>query len=346
MKVVLVTGGSGFVGTHLVNALRAQGCAIRVLALPTEDTGALEQLGVKVYRGDVCQSNTLIEPMQGADTVFHLAGIHGLWRPKQAYHAVNVVGTENVCRAVLATGVQRLVHVSTWAVYGMGLGVPLHEKLPLRPLSDYYTSTKAEADQLVQRYIDRKKLPAVILRPGIMFGPGDYVSFTRMADRLRAGRTLIIGKGGNALVFVYVTNVVDGLVLAAIRDGAVGQTYNLPTEQPLTQEEFWNAIAHEIGTPPPRLHVPYSALYALALLSEKVFNPENLRRQPLITRLGVQLFGTDNRVDGEKARRELGYAPRVSVREGIRLTARWYLQQKPEGVIRRGPAAPGKSELP
>lgn len=328
MNVALITGGTGFVGTHLVSALRAQGCAVRVLALPTEDTAALEQLDVRVYRGDVCQPETLIDPMRGADTVFHLAGIHGLWRPKQTYHSVNVGGTENVCRAVLAAGVRRLVHVSTWAVYGMGLGMPLHEDLPLKPLSDYYTATKAEADQLVQRYIAQEKLPAVVVRPGIMFGPGDYVSFTRMADRLKAGRTVIIGSGRNALVFVYVTNVVDGLVLAAIHDGAVGQIYNLPTEQPLTQEEFWNAIAEDIGTPPPRLRVPYSALYALAFLSEQAFNPENPRRQPLITRLGVQLFGTDNRVSGEKARRELGYAPRVSAREGIRLTAQWYLNLK------------------
>ena len=326
MKVALVTGGTGFVGSHLISALNARGCAIRVLALPTEDTAALEQQGVRVYRGDVCEPETLVEPMRGADTVFHLAAIHGLWRPKQVYSSVNVGGTENVCRAVLATGAQRLIHVSTWSVYGLGLGIPLHENLPLKPLSDYYTATKAEADQLVQRYIAKEHLPAVIIRPGMLFGPGDYVSFTRMAERLRTGRVVIIGSGANAVAFVYVTNVVDGLVLAATRSGAVGQIYNLPTEQPMTQEEFWRAIAEEIGAPPPRIHVPYSALYTLAFLSELALNPENPRSQPLITRLGVQLFGANNRVVGEKARRELGYAPRISMREGIRLTADWYLK--------------------
>lgn len=323
----LITGATGFVGPHLIAALRARGDRVRILALPTEDTSRLEQEHVIIHRGDVRQPESLIESMRGVDTVFHLAGVHGLWRPKQEYHDVNVTGTENICRAVLATGVRRLIHVSTWSVYGMGRGEPLHEGLPLKPILDSYTVTKAEADKLVQRYITSHGLPAVIIRPGIMFGPGDRVNFARMADRLRAGRTLIIGSGRNALVFVYVTDVVAGLLLAANQERAVGQTYNLANDQPLTQEQFWHAIAEEIGAKPPRLRVPYHALYALAFLAEQAVSSGHPQRQPLITRLGVELFGTDNRVSTGKACRELGYAPRVSIREGVRLTASWYLQE-------------------
>jgi len=106
---ILVTGATGFVGHHLVTALRARSDALRVLALPTEGTFQLEQEHVIVYRGDVRQPETLIEPMWGVDTVFHLAGVHGLWRPRQEYYSVNVAGTENVCRAVLAAGARRLI---------------------------------------------------------------------------------------------------------------------------------------------------------------------------------------------------------------------------------------------
>jgi nucleoside-diphosphate-sugar epimerase len=333
LNVAFVTGATGFVGHHLVAALRGRGCAVRVLALPTEDTSVLEQADVSVYRGDVCQPETLIEPMRGADTVFHLAGIHGPWRPKHEYYSVNVKGTENVCRAAQAAGTRRLIHVSTWAVYGTGLGCPLHENLPLKPMSDHYTMSKAEADRLVQRFIAEGQLPAVIIRPGIMFGPGDKVNFARMADRLVAGRAIIIGSGNNALVFVYVTDVVEGLLLAATQDRAVRQAYNLSNDDALTQQQFWGAIAKEIGTvPPPRLHLPYRPLRALAYLSELLVNPDDPRRQPLITRLGVELYGTDNRVSIEKARRELGYAPRVSLREGLHLAASWYLQQREEST--------------
>lgn len=324
----LVTGATGFVGRHLIEALRARGDAVRVLALPGEDTTRLErELGVAVHRGDVCQPETLTGPMRGVDAVFHLAAAHGLWRPRREYHAVNVAGTENVCRAVIGAGVRRLVHVSTWAVYGMGLGQPLREDFPMSPVPDAYTITKAEADQLVQRYIARERLPAVIIRPGLMFGPGDRVNFGRMADRVRDGKAVIVGSGRNALTYVYVTDAIEGMLLAATHQRAVGQAYNLATDQPATQEQFWRAIAEEIGARPPRLRVPYHALYALAFLAEQVARLRGGRRQPLVTRLGVKLFGSDNRPAIDKARRELGYQPRVSIREGVRLAAAWYLRQ-------------------
>lgn len=324
----LVTGAAGFVGHHLVAALRVRGDTVRALALPPEDTTRLEQQHVTVFRGDVCRPETLIKPIDGVDTIFHLASAHGLWRPKQDYHSVNVAGTENVCRAALAAGVRRLVHVSSWMVYGMGLGQPVNEDFPLRPVSDFYAVTKAEADMLVQRYIARDHLPAVIVRPGTMFGPGDWVNFARMADRLRAGKAIIIGSGRNALPFVYVTSVVEGLLLAASQEQAVGQAYNLADDQPFTQEQLWYTIAQEVGVRPPRLRVPYLPLYALAFFAERVVKRDDPQRQPLITRLGVDMFGTDNRLAIDKACCELGYAPSVNLREGVRLAASWYRQQR------------------
>jgi nucleoside-diphosphate-sugar epimerase len=323
---ILITGATGFVGRYLIKALHARGYRVRVLALPTEDTTLIEQEHVSIYRGDVREYETLAQAIDGVDTVYHLAAIHGLWRPKQDYHSVNVAGTENVCRAALAARVRRLIHVSSWSVYGMALGGPVSEDFPLKPIPDPYALTKAEADKLVQDYIVRHHLPAVIVRPGTMFGPGDYVNFGRMADRLAGGRAVIIGSGRNALPFVYVSDVVDGMLLAAEKDQGLGQTYNLSTDEPLTQEQLWHAIAQEIGVEPPRLHVPYYALYGLAFIAEQLFTSDHPQRQPLITRLGVKLFGSDNRHSIDKARRELGYIPRVSLREGVRLAAGWYRQ--------------------
>src|SRR5205085_9388315 len=110
------------------------------------------RLHVNVYRGDVRQPETLVEPMRGVDTVYHLAAIHGLWRPKYEYYAVNATGTENICKAALAADVRRLIHVSSWAVYGMDLGLPAREDFPLKPIPDLYARSKTEADKLVQRY--------------------------------------------------------------------------------------------------------------------------------------------------------------------------------------------------
>jgi len=328
---VLITGGNGLLGHHLVSALQDRGDSVRVLALPAEDTRWLERRGVAVYSGDVRQPSTLAAPMRGARVVLHLAGLMGVWRPMQDYHAVNVTGTENVCRAALGAGVDRIVHVSSWTVYGMALGEPAREDLLLRPFREPYAVTKAAGDIAVQRMIAEDHLPAVIVRPGTFFGPGDHLHFGRMADRLRAGKGVIVGPGDNALPFVYVTDVVQGLLLALDRENAVGQAYNITNDSPLTQEQFLEAIAREIGAAPPRVHVPYNALYAAGYLAERL--AEHLatvtgtRHQPVVTRLGVKLFGTDNRHSIDKARLELGYSPRVALREGVRLAARWYLAQ-------------------
>ncbi|WP_242393340.1 NAD-dependent epimerase/dehydratase family protein [Anaeromyxobacter oryzisoli] len=327
----LVTGGTGFVGYHLVSALRARDARVRVLALPGEDATRVEQAGAVVCRGDVRRAETVVDAMRGADTVFHLAAVHGLWRPQQEYYDVNVRGADNVCRAVMAVGARRLVHVSSWTVYGMGLKGPVAEGAPLRPILDSYTRTKATADELVSSRVLRDRLPAVIVRPGTMFGPGDRVNYGRMADRVRARKAIIIGSGRNALPLVYVTDVVEGMILAATRERAVGETYNLSHDQPLTQEQVWSAIAEDIGAPPPRLKVPYPALYAAAVLAEQAVRADDPRRQPLVTRLGVRLFGSENRHDIEKARRELGYAPAIAIRDGLRLAARWYVEQGGRG---------------
>ena len=117
----------------------------------------------------------------------------GLWRPMADYRAVNVTGTQNVCRAALAEGVPRIVHISSWTVYGMDLGQPAREDFLLQPFREPYAVTKAEGDLAVQRMIAEDHLPAVIIRPGTFFGPGDHLHFGRMADRLRAGKGVIVG---------------------------------------------------------------------------------------------------------------------------------------------------------
>jgi nucleoside-diphosphate-sugar epimerase len=325
----LVTGATGFIGPYLVSALAAHGHRVRVLALATDDTSHLEKLQAKIFRGDVREPETLIEPFAGVHSVFNLAAVHGLWRPYQLYYDVNVAGTENVCRAALTAGVRRLVHMSTWTIYGFGFDRPVTEDFPLRPFPDTYQITKLEADQIVQRHIAQNNLPATIIRPATIFGPGDRINFGRLADRVRAGKAILIGSGDNAVPLVYISDLVEGTILAAFHESASGKIYNIENDQPLTQKEMFHAIAEELNVKPPQLRVPHSALYALATVSEKIVGRSNPKRQPIVTRYGVQIFGTNNRHSIEKARTELGYAPKVSVRDGMRMAADWYSRNTP-----------------
>ena len=339
---VLVTGGAGYLGRHLITALQARGDSVRALILPGEDTTWLEKRDVCLNVGDVRQPETLRTAARGADGIFHLAAMTGVWRPMRDYYAVNVTGTENVCMAALDAGVPRLVHVSSAIVYPVLARQTITETTPLAPLREQYPLSKAEGDRAVQRMVLRYGLPAVIVRPGSIYGPGDRVNFERTAERLRAGKGLVIGSGGNAVSFVYITDVVQGLLLALDQKCAPGQIYNITNDQFVSQQELLWAIAEGVGTRPPRIHVPYRALYALALVAEQIATVTGYRRPPFLTRIGVQIFGADTRHSIDKARRELGYAPRVRLHEGVRVASEWYLKAREPALSNAGvPAGAG-----
>jgi nucleoside-diphosphate-sugar epimerase len=320
---ILVTGGTGFLAGHLIPALQKRGHTVRALVVPSADAAWLEARGVDIYRGDVREPNSLTAAVRGVDGVFHLAAAIGTRRPLEEYYAVNVTGTRNVCRAALAASVTRLVHVSTTSVYEHGLHEPVKEDSPLRPLPDPYAVTKAAGDRLVQRMIAEQGLPACIVRTSTIFGPGDRLNFGRIADRLRSQKAIVIGSGRNTVPFVYVADVVQGLVLTLERKEAEGQVYNIDDDNCPTQKELLQEIAEQVGARPPRIHVPRSLLYGAAYIAEGIAALTH-SSQPLVTRFGVALYGADNRYSIDKARHELGYKPQVPLREGIRLAAAWY----------------------
>ena len=326
MSTILITGGNGFVGRHLVTALADRGDKVRVLVLAGEDTSQLEQRGVQVYRGDIRDPKTLAAPVSGADGVVHLAAMQDAWQPIEVYRSVNVGGTQNVARAALAAGVRRFVHMSSSSVYGMGHGRPVDETFPLTPFNDPYPVTKAEADQAVQRMTREDGLPGVVIRPDQIFGPGDVLHFGAMAARVRDGRGFLVGSGDNRMPFVYIDDAVRGLLLALDHDKAPGNAYNITSDSPLTQRQMLEAIAEEIGAQPPTRRVPYRALYAAGYLAERLTGVLPLVSRPPLTRLGVAFFGTDNHYAIGKAASELGYRPGVGLRDAVRLSTRWYCE--------------------
>lgn len=322
---ILITGANGFVGRHLVLALQKRGDSVRALSSPTGDTTWLREHGIAIFRGDIRRPSMLTEPLRGVDAVVHLvAETKKKWGPMQDAYAVNVTGTENVCRAAMRAGVRRLVHVSTSAIYNMNVGRPVTEDDPLEPLDDPYCLTKAQGDSLVQRMISDDHLPAIIIRLGALLGPGDSLNFGRLADRIRAGRGIIVGSGNNVIPFVYISDVVQALLLALDSEQAIGQIYNISHDQPITQKQYLSAIAQEMGVVPPHIHVPYYPMYTAAYVTERISLLSGYRLPPVATRHGIKILGEDGRLSIDKARRDLGYVPQVPTREAVRLTAAWY----------------------
>jgi 2-alkyl-3-oxoalkanoate reductase len=319
---ILVTGASGFLASHLIPVLRERGHSVRALVLPSSDRTPLRQAGVDIHTGDVRLPGTLAGAMRQVDAVFHLAAAIGVRRPLREYYAVNVTGTENVCRAAVAAGVKRLVHVSSTSVYEQGLGVPVDETFPLAPPPDPYAETKAAGDMLVQRLIADEHLPASIVRTSTIFGPGDHLNFGRIADRLLAGTSIVIGSGRNRVPVAFVDDVVRGLLLV-LEHQAAGEVYNITDDRCPTQRELLEEIADQVGARMPRIHVPYRLLYGAAYLAERLAQATRSERA-VVTRFGVLLYGADNRFAIDKARHELGYEPRVPLRQGVSVAAEWY----------------------
>ena len=320
---VLVTGATGLLGSHLIEELLLRHEQIRALVLPSESAEKLTRQRVEVVRGDITDASTLAPAVKDIDTVFHLAGMMGVDRPLADYRLVNVAGSENLYKAALAAGVRRFIHTSSHTVYGLGHGRFLTEEDVLRPDPDPYSISKAEGDHLMRRLMLTSPMETVIIRPGTFFGPGDRLHFGRMAQKVKDGKGVIIGRGDNALPFCYVTDVVQGFLLAADHPNAPGEVFNISNDHPLTQQEMYNAIADAVGGKRPTRHLPYYPTYYGSIIAEKVV-ARVTRTKPVVTQLGVMMFGSDNRHSVEKARRELGYAPRVDLYEGIQLAAEWF----------------------
>ena len=320
---VLITGATGLLGSHLIKELQQRGEDIRALVLPVENADRLVEQGVEVVRGDVTDTSTLPPAVKDVELVFHLAGMMGVWRPLADYRLVNVTGSENLYKAAQAAEVRRYVHTSSHTVYGLGHGRFLTENDPLRPDPDPYSITKAEGDRLMRRLMLNSQVETVILRPGTFFGPGDRLHFGRMAQKVKDGKGLILGRGNNALPFCYVTDVVQGFLLAAYHENASGNVYNITNDHPLTQQEMFDAIADAVAGKRPTLHLPYLPIYYGSIVAEKVV-ARVTRTRPVVTQLGAMMFGSDNRHSIEKARRELGFEPKVSLLEGIKLAAEWF----------------------
>jgi nucleoside-diphosphate-sugar epimerase len=320
---VLITGATGLLGGHLIKELQQRNEDIRALVLPIENADKLENQGVKVVRGDITDASTLGPAVQDVELIFHLAGMMGVWRPLSDYRLVNVTGSENLYKAAQKAGVRRYVHTSSHTVYGLGYGRFLTEKDALRPDPDPYSLTKAEGDRMMRRLMLNSKVETVILRPGTFFGPGDRLHFGRMAQKMKDGKGVIIGRGDNALPFCYVTDVVQGFMLAAYHENAPGNVYNITNDRPLTQLELFNAIADAVDGVRPTRHLPYLPIYYGSIVAERVV-ARVTRTKPVVTQLGAMMFGSDNRHSVEKARRELGYEPKVELRTGITLAAEWF----------------------
>lgn len=322
---VLVTGGTGYFGTRLVETLRGRGVRVRALARPTADTRRLAALGVEIVRGDVTDPASLVAAAAGQQLVIHAAGKVSDWGPRREFFQVNAQGTMNVVAACRTAGVRRLVHLGSLTVLGLPRGgVPIDESArPVADPRDAYSASKLSAETTVRAAHAAGSLETVVVRCGVIWGPGETTILPRVVALLARGRMVYPGGGGNRLGMTYVDNLVAGVLLAAGAP-APGRVYHVTDGEEVSCRELLDALADELGLPRPRRSVPFGVIYAGAALLEWCYRLVGSATPPPITRYGVRLVACDCRYDIGRAQRELGYRPVVTFREGIaRLGAAW-----------------------
>lgn len=318
---VLVTGGAGFTGVHLVRSLLDDGRDVRVLTRSASSVPDRLPDSVELMEGDIADPGAAEEAVRGSRVIYHLAStFREAGIPDERHRAVHVDGTGHLLEAARRQGIERFVHCSTVGVHGHIEDPPADETHPHDP-GDIYQETKSEGERLALSYHENHGLPLTVVRPTAIYGPGDrrLLKLFRLIDRRRF---VMIGDGTPRYHLVHVSDLVRGLRLAARRPEALGEVFILGGEEAPTLNELAALIADAVGAPEPRFHVPARPVQIAGTLCERVCRIVGV--EPPLYRRRVDFFTKSRWFSIDRARRELGYEPRVPLGQGLRATAGWY----------------------
>lgn len=320
-----MTGGTGFTGSHLTRRLLQKGNQVVVI---DNQKGLfydeLSKMGAQIHIGSVADRRLVDEVTKGCEVVHHVAAMfRKVNLPKKIYWDVNVEGTRYLLEAALKYGVKKFVNCSTCGVHGDVKKEPADENSPITP-ADYYQYTKYEGEKVVKEFLG-KGLKIVTVRPTAIYGPGDPERFLMLFKMVSKGKFLMFGNGASHYHPVYIDNLVDAFELAAASDKGNGEVYLIGDEKYYSLNEIVNSIADVLGIKLNLIHLPFWPLWTLALVCEMVYKP--LRIDPPLFRRRVDWFRQNRAFSIEKAKKELGYQPKVGLKEGLAQTAKWYREQ-------------------
>lgn len=320
----LITGGTGFVGRHLAASLLSGGGRVRIVTRSEAGRVANPLPGAEYVQGDLGGDSEWGPALVGVETVFHLASFVREAAPAdEEFRRVNILGTERLACAAAEAGASRFVHVSTTGVHGNVENPPANEDAPIR-VADIYQKTKWEGEEALTRVSKETGLPVTIIRPAGVYGPGD----TRLLKLFRLvarGRFVMLGDGKTLFHPVYVSDLVRGLLLAADSPSAVGRTYIIAGERPVTLTELAERVAAALGVPAPRLRFPAGPVLALAGIMERACRPFGI--EPPLFRRRVEFFTKNRAFSWKRAAEEIGYRPEVSLVDGLAATVAWYREK-------------------
>lgn len=293
---------------------------MRALARDAGRCDALRGYGCEIALGDLRDRESLLRAAKGTSVVYHLGALFRKDVARREMWEVNVEGTRHLLEAAQEAGVERFVHCSTVGVHGDVKSPPADEAAPYNP-SDDYEATKCEGERVVVDHMSSGKLPIVIVRPGGIYGPGD-LRFLKLFKTIRNGTFVMLGSGETRYQMIYVTDLIDGILLCGTRPEAIGNTYILTGAESVSLNALVAMIARVLGVRTPRLRFPVAPVYLAAYLCELLCKPIGIH--PPLYRRRVNFFTKTRIFDISKAKRQLGFSPKIGLEDGIRLTRAWY----------------------
>ncbi len=322
---ILVTGGTGFTGSHLTRRLIRKGHNVVVVDIqPGLFSEELKALGAEILIGSVTDRKLVEHATKECHVVYHVAAaFRKVNLPSKVYWNVNVEGTRNVFEAALKYGVEKVIYCSTCGVHGHVKQDSGNEETPIAP-EDYYQHTKYEGEKVVHEFV-RNGLKALILRPAAIYGPGDPERFFMLFKMVQKGRFMMFGAGKTRYHPLYIDNLIDAFELAVQCKKASGEAYLIADEKFETLHELICAGGEASGVDLTIRYYPFWPLWVAAVACEIVYKP--LPMDPPLFRRRVDWFRQNRAFDITKAKHELGYLPNVDLKEGLARTARWYHAQ-------------------
>jgi len=326
---VLVTGGGGFLGKAIVKMLVKRGES--VCSFSRNYYPELKLLGVRQYQGDISSLKEIEKACINIDTVFHTAAKPGVWGKYSEYYNVNVTGTKNVISACRTNKVKFLVHTSSPSVVFDGRNMEgIDESYPYPDsYNANYPETKAAAEKLVVESAD-KSLQTVVLRPHLIWGPGDNHLVPRIISR--AKRLLKVGNGNNLVDTVYIDNAAYAHILAVDKlkenPSISGNIYFISQDDPILLWEMVNNILKAAHLPPVKRFIPYKMAWMAGALFEFVYKILHLKHEPQITRFVANELSKAHWFDISAAKKDLGYIPKITTKEGLIRLEKWLSTKK------------------
>ena len=316
---VLVTGATGFTGGHLARAL-ANEHQVRALVRDPARARELASSGIELTVGDLQSPATLATAVAGVDIVYHLAAIYrSAGVSPDTYRAVNRTAAGHLVEAAASAGVRRVVHCSTVGVHGDVDDPPANEDAPLKP-GDIYQITKLEGEQVAREAAARCGVELTIARPSGIYGPGDRRLLKLFRNVVRGFP--VLGSGQIYYHLTYIDDLVDGFRLCGEHPAAAGRTFILAGGEVTTLNDVMRLIADVAGVRSPAIHLPVWPFWVAGAVCEAICVPLGI--EPPLYRRRVDFFTKSRAFNISRARTEIGYAPRVGLREGIARTLAWY----------------------